>query len=55
MINGTRIISKATLGCVPAVFINTHVGITPTYRGVHGGYWSLVEGERARCGVILVN
>ena len=23
--------------------INTHVGITPKYRGVHGGYWALVE------------
>ncbi len=43
VVNGTRIISKETLDCVDAVFINTHAGITPLYRGVHGGYWALAE------------
>jgi folate-dependent phosphoribosylglycinamide formyltransferase PurN len=43
VINGTRVISKATLDSVTAKFINTHAGITPTYRGVHGGYWALVD------------
>jgi methionyl-tRNA formyltransferase len=42
---GTRIIAKATLGAVDAPFINTHAGITPLYRGVHGGYWALAEGR----------
>ena len=45
VVNGTRIIAKRTLQCVPAVFINTHAGITPLYRGVHGGYWALADGR----------
>lgn len=45
VVNGTRILSKETLSCVPAPFINTHAGITPAYRGVHGGYWALADGR----------
>jgi folate-dependent phosphoribosylglycinamide formyltransferase PurN len=45
VINGTRIIGRQTLSCVKATFINTHMGITPLFRGVHGGYWALVEGR----------
>jgi folate-dependent phosphoribosylglycinamide formyltransferase PurN len=45
VVNGTRIISIATLKCVDTPFINMHAGITPQYRGVHGGYWALVEGR----------
>ena len=45
VVNGTRIISKAVLGSVDAQFVNTHAGITPRYRGVHGGYWALAEGH----------
>lgn len=41
LINGTRIIKSNILSCVDAPFVNTHVGITPMYRGVHGGYWAL--------------
>lgn len=44
VVNGTRIIGRETLSCVSAPFINTHAGITPAYRGVHGGYWALAEG-----------
>jgi folate-dependent phosphoribosylglycinamide formyltransferase PurN len=43
VVNGTRIIGKATLESVTAKFINMHAGITPLYRGVHGGYWALAE------------
>jgi folate-dependent phosphoribosylglycinamide formyltransferase PurN len=43
VLNGTRILSKETLSCVDAPFINTHAGITPFCRGVHGGYWALAE------------
>ena len=25
--------------------INTHAGLTPRHRGVHGGYWALAEGH----------
>jgi methionyl-tRNA formyltransferase len=41
------------LNCVPAVFINIHAGITPMYRGVHGGYWALVEHNKEACGVTI--
>jgi methionyl-tRNA formyltransferase len=27
-----------------------HAGITPLYRGVHGGYWALAMGDRDHCG-----
>lgn len=53
VINGTRIISKNTLESVPVPFINIHAGITPLYRGVHGGYWALVEKNRGACGVTV--
>lgn len=45
VVNGTRIIGKKTLQCVNAKFINMHAGITPLYRGVHGGYWALAENK----------
>jgi hypothetical protein len=55
VVNGTRILGRETLTCVAAPFVNTHAGITPYYRGVHGGYWALADGSwtrastRARC------
>lgn len=51
VVQGTRIISKKVLQSVTAPFINTHAGITPRYRGVHGGYWALAADDRAHCGV----
>lgn len=42
---GTRIIDRDTLRAIDAPFINMHAGITPLYRGVHGGYWALAEGR----------
>jgi len=53
IISGTRIISAKTLNCTSAKFINIHAGITPMYRGVHGGYWSLVENHKDLCGVTV--
>lgn len=53
VVNGTRIIANKVLESIDAPFINTHVGITPTYRGVHGGYWALVSGDRENCGVTV--
>ncbi|HLO96129.1 MAG TPA: formyl transferase [Burkholderiaceae bacterium] len=41
VINGTRIVSSRTLDSIDAPFVNTHCGITPNYRGVHGGYWAV--------------
>lgn len=53
VVNGTRIISRQTLSVIDSPFINTHAGITPRYRGVHGGYWALYHGDRDRCGVTV--
>jgi methionyl-tRNA formyltransferase len=53
VINGTRIIGQRVLECVEAPFINTHAGITPAYRGVHGGYWALAEGKPELAGVTV--
>jgi methionyl-tRNA formyltransferase len=53
VVNGTRIISETVLNAVKAMFINTHVGITPLYRGVHGGYWALVSRDPEHCGVTI--
>lgn len=53
VVNGTRIISKRILAATDALFINTHCGITPAYRGSHGGYWALRAGDWARCGVTV--
>lgn len=50
LVVGTRIIAGDVLGSVAAPFINYHAGITPKYRGVHGGYWALAEGDRENCG-----
>jgi len=50
---GTRIISEQTLNSVGSVFINMHAGITPMFRGVHGGYWALAAGEPENCGVTI--
>ena len=53
IVNGTRIISKKVLNCIDTTFVNTHVGITPKYRGVHGGYWALANGDKEHCGVTV--
>jgi folate-dependent phosphoribosylglycinamide formyltransferase PurN len=53
IVNGTRILSAETLAAVGAPFLNLHAGITPEYRGVHGGYWALAEGHPERAGVTL--
>ena len=43
VINGTRIIGERTLAAVDVPFVNAHHGITPLYRGIHGGYWALAD------------
>ncbi len=53
VVSGTRIIAARVLSCIQSIFINMHAGITPMYRGVHGGYWSLVENNREACGVTV--
>ncbi|MGZ5790511.1 MAG: formyl transferase, partial [Burkholderiaceae bacterium] len=53
VVNGTRIISAKVLDACSALFLNTHCGITPAYRGVHGGYWALYKGEPENMGVTV--
>jgi phosphoribosylglycinamide formyltransferase-1 len=53
VVNGTRIISNAVLTAVNAAIINMHAGITPKYRGVHGGYWALYNGDVDNAGVTV--
>jgi methionyl-tRNA formyltransferase len=52
-VNGTRIISSAVLETVNCPFINLHAGITPLYRGVHGGYWALASGRPEEVGTTI--
>lgn len=53
LVNGTRIISKKILQSINAVFINMHLGITPWYRGSHGGYWALRNDDAANFGTTI--
>ena len=49
----TRMISRATLNCVTAPFINYHSGINPAYRGMFGGYFALANGEPQNFGATV--
>jgi folate-dependent phosphoribosylglycinamide formyltransferase PurN len=53
IVNGLRMIPEKVLNCTDATFINSHVGITPKYRGVHGGYWAMASGDKGNCGVTV--
>lgn len=52
-VNGTRIIHKKILDQIAVPVLNIHVGITPKYRGIHGGYWALYRGDAENFGVTL--
>ena len=45
VVHGTRIIASRVLESLGCPAVNMHAGITPRYRGVHGGYWALAEGH----------
>ena len=53
LVSGTRIISKKVLESCKAPFINMHAGITPQYRGVHGGYWAIANNDKENFGVTI--
>jgi folate-dependent phosphoribosylglycinamide formyltransferase PurN len=53
VVNGTRIISSRVLDSISCPVINTHAGVTPRYRGVHGGYWALAEGHPEEVGTTV--
>jgi folate-dependent phosphoribosylglycinamide formyltransferase PurN len=50
-INGTRIIRKTILEKITVPVLNIHVGLTPAYRGIHGGYWALYQKDAGNFGV----
>ncbi len=52
-INGTGILSKKILNTFMVKPTNIHVGITPKYRGIHGGYWALFNNDNDLFGVTL--
>ena len=53
IVNGTRIISKKILQSTHAIFVNMHVGITPNYRGSHGGYWAMHNNDAEHFGTTI--
>ncbi len=53
LVVGTRIIARDVLRALDVPFINYHAGITPKYRGVHGGYWAKAEGDHGNFGVTV--
>lgn len=53
VVNGTRIISPTVLKSIACPIINLHAGITPLYRGVHGGYWALASGRPEEVGTTV--
>jgi len=53
IVNGTRIISQKVIEAAGCKMINTHAGITPKYRGVHGMYWALVNRDIENSGVTI--
>ena len=52
VVTGTSIIRERTLGAAP-IFLNIHCGLTPAYRGVHGGFWAIEQGDFRHVGVTV--
>jgi methionyl-tRNA formyltransferase len=52
VVSGTGIIGRKVLELGP-VFMNIHVGITPRFRGVHGGFWAIHEGTPELVGTTI--
>ncbi|WP_052262129.1 formyl transferase [Pseudoalteromonas luteoviolacea] len=50
---GTRILSKAFIQSIEKTIVNIHLGLTPKYRGVHGGYWALVNKDKQHFGATI--
>nr|WP_298414796.1 formyl transferase [uncultured Halomonas sp.] len=53
LVNGTGILPPLVIDGIKCPIINTHVGITPKYRGSHGGYWALANGDDENFGVTV--
>jgi phosphoribosylglycinamide formyltransferase-1 len=53
VVHGTRIIAERVLNDIAVPIVNVHAGITPRYRGVHGGYWAFVDGRPELAGTTV--
>lgn len=53
LLGGCRLLSRATLAAMPCPVLNYHAGITPKYRGMNGGYWSLATGDAENFGATV--
>ena len=53
LLNGCRMVSRATLGRITCPVLNFHAGITPKYRGMNGGYWALATGDAENFGATV--
>lgn len=53
LLNGCRLVSRATLGQIACPVLNFHAGITPKYRGMNGGYWALATGDTENFGATV--
>jgi methionyl-tRNA formyltransferase len=53
LVMGTRIIAPEVMHEVAVPFINYHAGVTPKYRGVHGGYWALASSDQENFGATV--
>jgi folate-dependent phosphoribosylglycinamide formyltransferase PurN len=53
VVHGTRIIAERVLREIAVPVVNVHAGITPRYRGVHGGYWAFADGRPELAGTTV--
>jgi folate-dependent phosphoribosylglycinamide formyltransferase PurN len=52
VVSGTGILKKGVILSAPRV-VNIHCGITPEYRGVHGGFWASWQNDLDNLGVTV--
>jgi folate-dependent phosphoribosylglycinamide formyltransferase PurN len=54
VVSGTSILDGTLLECLRSTpLINIHCGITPRYRGNHGAFWAVVNGDWANVGTTV--
>jgi len=54
VVSGTSILNGTLLECLGSTpVINIHCGITPRYRGNHGAFWAVVNGDWANVGTTV--
>jgi folate-dependent phosphoribosylglycinamide formyltransferase PurN len=53
IVSGTMLLKPALVNSLPGRIVNIHVGITPQYRGAHGGFWAVYNQEPEKAGVTV--